>query len=44
MPFKTYLSLMICVMISAALATDGSVNFSLPVKSAWYFAGPAVRA
>jgi len=35
---------MICVIILAALATEGSVNFSFPVKSAWYFAGPAVRA
>jgi len=31
-------------MIRAAFATEGSVNFSFPVKSLWYFAGPAVRA
>ena len=33
-PFRTYLLLMICTMIFRAAATDGSVNLSLPVKSA----------
>ena len=30
-------------MFLSAVFTDASVNFTLPVKSLWYFAGPAVR-